>query len=167
MTPITNAHTHLELTNLAHLCPVEPMSFVAWMSRLVWHLRRRSKAQIETAIGQGIAELKGCGTTHVGDITNTWLSVEPLLVSGLHGIVYLEILGNDKYRALQRLEEAKRNIDKTRRHPNYGMMQAGLAIHAPYSSIQICCGREPNGVGLKMSPSAFTWPSLRLKPSCY
>ncbi len=133
MTPITNAHTHLELTDLAYLCPPEPVPFAAWMSRLVWHLRRRSKAQIEAAISQGIAELKACGTTHVGDITNTWLSVEPLLVSGLHGIVYLEILGNDKNRALQRLEEAKRNIDKTRRHPNYGMMQIGLSMHAPYS----------------------------------
>jgi cytosine/adenosine deaminase-related metal-dependent hydrolase len=133
MTPITNAHTHLELTDLAYLCPPDPVPFAAWMSRLVWHLRRRSKAQIEAAISQGIAELKACGTTHVGDITNTWLSVEPLLTSGLRGIVYLELLGNDKNRTLQRLEEAKREIDKTRRHRNYGMMQVGLSIHAPYS----------------------------------
>jgi cytosine/adenosine deaminase-related metal-dependent hydrolase len=67
MAPITNAHTHLELTDLVHLCPAEPMPFVRWMSRLVWHLQRRSPAQIGAAIAQGIAELKACGTTHVGD----------------------------------------------------------------------------------------------------
>ncbi|MBA7657362.1 hypothetical protein ES703_65299 [subsurface metagenome] len=32
------------------------------------------------------------GTTHVGDITATWQSVEPLLASGLQGMVYLEML---------------------------------------------------------------------------
>ncbi len=133
MTPITNAHTHLELTDLAHLCPAEPVPFVVWMSRLVWHLRRRSPARIQTAIAQGIAELKACGTTHVGDITNSWLSVEPLLASGLHGIVYLEVLGNDRNRALPRLEQAKRTIGRAREHPAYGPMQVGLSLHAPYS----------------------------------
>jgi len=133
MTPVTNAHTHLELTDLAYLCPTEPISFAAWMGRLVWHLRRRSKAQTQAAISQGIAELKACGTTHVGDITNTWLSVEPLLTSDLQGIVYLEVLGHNRNRALRRLDQTKRKIDQVRRHPNYGPIQIGLSIHSPYS----------------------------------
>jgi cytosine/adenosine deaminase-related metal-dependent hydrolase len=133
MTPITNAHTHLELTDLAHLCPAEPVTFVRWMGRLIWHLGRRSPAQIRAAVDRGIAELKASGTTHVGDITNSWLSVEPLLASGLRGVVYLEVLGQDKKRAIHRLEQAKRAIDEARRRPEYGPMQAGLSIHAPYS----------------------------------
>jgi cytosine/adenosine deaminase-related metal-dependent hydrolase len=96
-------------------------------------LGRRSKTQIRAGIERGIAELRACGTTHVGDITNTWLSVEPLMSSGLQGIVYLEILGHRQERALARLEQAKREIDQARRHANYGQMQIGLSLHAPYS----------------------------------
>jgi cytosine/adenosine deaminase-related metal-dependent hydrolase len=130
---ITNAHTHLELTGLAHLCPSEPVAFTSWMRRLVWHRRRQSKAQIQASIERGIAELEACGTTHVGDITATWQSVEPLLTSGLRGIVYLEVLGLDRRRTLQRLEQAKMAIHKARAHPNYGSMQVGLSLHTPYS----------------------------------
>jgi cytosine/adenosine deaminase-related metal-dependent hydrolase len=133
MITIANAHTHLELTDLARLYPAEPVPFVRWMTPLVWHLRRRSPAQVQRAIAQGIAELKACGTTQVGDITNSWLSLEPLLASGLRGVVYLEVLGQDKQRALHRLEEAKRAIDWARRRPEYGPMRVGLSLHAPYS----------------------------------
>ncbi len=133
MAPLVNAHTHLELTDLAQLCPAEPMDFVAWLARLVWRLRQRSTAQIRAAIERGISELAACGVTHVGDITNTWLSVEPLLTSGLRGVVFLEVLGHHQERALARLEEAKVAICQAQRHPNYGPMQVGLSIHAPYS----------------------------------
>ncbi len=130
---VTNAHTHLELTGLAHLCPVRPINFVTWLGRLAWQLRRQTTAQIQAGIARGIAELEACGTTHVGDITNSWLSVEPLLNSSLQGIVYLELLGHHRVRALARLEQAKRQIDRIRGHPRYGPMQVGLSIHAPYS----------------------------------
>lgn len=133
MIPITNAHTHLELTDLAHLCPSEPVPFVRWMARFAWNRWRRSKARVRASIHRGIAELKECGTTHVGDISATWQSVEPLLTSGLHGIVYLEVLGLNKKRALERLEKAKRAIHKARTHPEYGPMEVGLSLHAPYS----------------------------------
>lgn len=109
------------------------MAFVSWLRRLVWHRRRQSKAQTLASIERGIAELKACGTTHVGDITATWQSVEPLLESGLRGIVYLEVLGLNRERALQRLEQAKGAIHQARAHPNYGLMQVGLSLHAPYS----------------------------------
>lgn len=130
---LTNAHTHLELTDLAQLCPTEPTSFVRWMGRLVWQLQMRTKAQIQASIAHGIAELQACGTTHVGDITNTWLSVEPLLASGLHGVVYLEVLGHHRQRALQRLEQAKQKIKEVRRRTRKNTLQIGLSLHAPYS----------------------------------
>jgi cytosine/adenosine deaminase-related metal-dependent hydrolase len=109
------------------------MDFVAWLGRLVWNLRQRSESEIRASIARGIAELKAGGATHVGDITNTWLSVEPLLTSGLQGIVYLEVLGHRRARVLARLEQAKVEIQRARLHPNYGPMQVGLSIHAPYS----------------------------------
>jgi cytosine/adenosine deaminase-related metal-dependent hydrolase len=133
MLPITNAHTHLELTDLAHLCPAEPMPFVSWILQLVRHQRRRSKAQIQASIARGIAELQAHGTTYVGDITATWQSVEPLLASDLRGVVYLEVLGLDRKRALERLEQAKATLRRARARPDYGRVQAGLSLHAPYS----------------------------------
>ena len=133
MLPITNAHTHLELTDLAHLCPAEPMPFVSWILQLVRHQRRRSKAQIQASIARGIAELQTHGTTHVGDITATWESVEPLLASDLRGVVYLEVLGLNRKRALERLERAKVALRAARARPNYGRVRAGLSLHAPYS----------------------------------
>jgi cytosine/adenosine deaminase-related metal-dependent hydrolase len=131
--PLTNAHTHLELTDLAHLCPAEPMPFARWMLRLAWHLRRRSPAQVQAAIAGGIAELQACGTTHVGEVTATWRSVGPLLASGLRGVVYLEVLGLGRERALERLERAKGAIRRARTHPGHGHLQVGLSLHAPYS----------------------------------
>lgn len=133
MGPLTNAHTHLELTDLAYLCPREPVSMVSWMARLAWNLRKWSKTRFQASIEHGIAELQACGTTHLGDITRTWLSVEPLMSSGLHGVVYLEVMGHNQDKAFERLEQAKIEIHKARRYPGYGTMQVGLSLHAPYS----------------------------------
>jgi len=99
----------------------------------MWHARGRTRVQVRSAIEQGIAELLACGTTHVGDITASWLSLEPLLVSGLCGTVYLEVLGLDRDRALARLELAQDAILEARERPGYGPMQVGLSLHAPYS----------------------------------
>ncbi len=130
---VTNAHTHLELTALTHLCPAQPTSFLPWLARVGWKISRLSREEILSAIAQGIAELKTYGTTHVGDITHSWLSVEPLLASGLNGIVYLEVLGLERESAMERLQEAQKAIESARHHPNYGRMQVGLSLHAPYS----------------------------------
>jgi cytosine/adenosine deaminase-related metal-dependent hydrolase len=54
-------------------------------------------------------------------------------MSGLQGVVYLEVLGLKKQRALERLEKAKRAIHKARTHSDYGPMRVGLSLHAPYS----------------------------------
>jgi cytosine/adenosine deaminase-related metal-dependent hydrolase len=133
MGTLTNAHTHLELTDLARLCPKEPVSIVSWLGRLAWDLRKQSKARVRASVQHGIAELQACGTTHIGDITRTWLSVEPLMTSGLHGVVYLEVMGHNKDKAFKRLEQAKIEIRKARQYPGYGTMQIGLSLHAPYS----------------------------------
>jgi cytosine/adenosine deaminase-related metal-dependent hydrolase len=53
--------------------------------------------------------------------------------SGLHGVVYLEVMGHNKDKAFKRLEQAKIEIRKARRYPNYGAVQVGLSLHAPYS----------------------------------
>jgi hypothetical protein len=49
----------------------------------------------QRAIEAAIETLIVAGTVAVGDISATGLSVEPLLRSGLAGVVYLEVLGFD------------------------------------------------------------------------
>ncbi len=133
MSPTTNAHLHLELTGLAHLCPSEPVSFLSWIRRLVWQKQWQSKNQILAGIEKGIAALESYGTTHIGDISATGWSVDPLLRSRLKGKIYLEILGLNEKNALNRLEQKKVEINRIRRRPHYGDLQVGLSLHAPYS----------------------------------
>jgi cytosine/adenosine deaminase-related metal-dependent hydrolase len=133
MQPVTNAHTHLELSDLAHLCPPEPVCFSTWMRRLIWNLIWRRGRDVRAAVERGIGALRVAGTTHVGDVTASWQSVEPLLESGLQGAVYLEVAGLQRERALARLEQAKARITEARAHPGHGRMQVGLSLHAPYS----------------------------------
>jgi cytosine/adenosine deaminase-related metal-dependent hydrolase len=47
--------------------------------------------------------------------------------------VHLEVRGLRRKHALQKLATAKTAIHKARKHPNYGSMQLGLSLHAPYS----------------------------------
>ena len=129
----TNAHTHLELTDLAHLCPSQPVPFATWMKRLIWNLIWRRRREVKAAVERGIKRLRACGTTHVGDVTATWESVEPLMDSGLQGVVYLEVAGLERERALARLEQAEARIARARARPGYGAMQVGISLHAPYS----------------------------------
>ena len=131
--PVTNAHTHLELTDLSYLCPDQPVRLQAWFRNVQWYLQNTSEGQLRASIERGIRELKACGTTHVGDVSASWESITPLLRSGLKGIVYLEVRGLRKEPALKKLENAKTAIDKVRQLPDYGPMQVGLSLHAPYS----------------------------------
>jgi aminodeoxyfutalosine deaminase len=131
--PTTNAHTHLELTGLVHLYMTGSERLETWMGQVLRHRRELSKTQIYTAIQQGIKELKTAGTTHVGDISATWLSVEPLVESGLKGIVYLEVRGLNRKQALEKLEAAKKYIDQMRRERGSSPMQVGLSLHSPYT----------------------------------
>jgi cytosine/adenosine deaminase-related metal-dependent hydrolase len=130
---LTNAHTHLELTGLARLCPTCPTTLTRWLPRLAWQLRARPAAQARESVAQGIAALRACGTTHVGDITATGESVAPLLASGLDGVVYLEVLGLGQKEGLDRLRRAQATIRRARAHPNHGPLRVGLSLHAPYS----------------------------------
>src|SRR5690349_7776922 len=97
MPNLTNAHTHLELNWLAAYCPpVSGVSFFPWIVGLIERGRgmggRREKVN-EASIEDGLLALLSAGTTHVGDITLSGLSIGPLLSSGLKGIVYVEVLG--------------------------------------------------------------------------
>lgn len=103
------------------------------MGNLILSLWRRSPASYRDAVVKGIRELQTCGTTHVHDVSNTWLGVETLLTSGLHGCVYLEVMGQRRERALSRLKTASQRIGELRRRHGDSPMQIGLSAHSTWS----------------------------------
>jgi aminodeoxyfutalosine deaminase len=125
-----NAHTHLELGSFADLLPTA-QPFTEWILDLVKRRGGVDNLVYQQAIEVAIATLIAAGTVAVGDISATGLSVEPLLRSGLAGVVYLEVLGFDPEQALPRLIAKQREIDTWRRQE--GRMRVGLSVHAPYS----------------------------------
>ncbi|MCI0393732.1 MAG: amidohydrolase family protein [Chloroflexi bacterium] len=137
--PLVNCHTHLELGWLADLCPAgagEP--FTDWIARLV--LRRRAVYQdgegeklTRQAVEDGIQRLLDSGVTHVGDISSHGLSVEPLLDSGLAGVVYVEVIGSNREQGLASFEVARAIVEKHRPRERNGL-RLGLSPHAPYST---------------------------------
>lgn len=133
-----NAHTHLELSWAAHLCPEPPgVAMPQWLANLDKHWGgnkslEEEREQTLTAVSAGIAQLKAAGVTHVGDISNTGLSIEPLLDSGLAGVVYIEVWGLDKQVALDRFAWARQLLEKWRPQERNGL-RIGLTPHASYT----------------------------------
>lgn len=141
MQPIVNAHTHLELGWLKHICPRgRGKPFVNWMEKLIGLNREAREAGRrdelnKLSIERGIAELKACGTTHVGDITQSGLSVKPLFESGLSGVVYIEVIGSVREVAMFMFERAVQMVNEFRpiQPQNF---KIGITAHAPYSTHQ-------------------------------
>lgn len=139
MKPLVNCHTHLELGWLADLCPAgdgEP--FVPWIVKLVNRNRHAAESGqrekwMRAAIEQGIQSLLDCGTTHIGDISQSGLSIEPLLESGLAGIVYVEVIGPEAGMWPASFERAKKLVERYRPAERNGL-RIGLSPHAPYST---------------------------------
>ena len=135
--PVTNAHTHLELAALANKCPdVTGKDFVDWVvkdiDKGIQELGNTAPRIFAEAVEKSIQGLIDAGVTMVGDVTNSGVSIEPLLQSGLHGMVYVEYIGTDSGQARTKLNKIASTIEKHRHHIQRGM-HIGLSIHAPYS----------------------------------
>lgn len=129
-----NCHTHLEFTAFEELRPATPIAFAEWLRGLVALRPLRPdgpRERLRAGIEAGIAQLLAAGTTHIGDISQSFESVQPLLQSGLAGVVYLEVIGIVPERAYQRWDVVVRELDCWRQHE--GQMRVGLTLHAPYS----------------------------------
>ncbi|MGB1288855.1 MAG: amidohydrolase family protein, partial [Aggregatilineales bacterium] len=85
------------------------------------------------AIEAGIEQLINAGITTVGDISATGLSIEPLMNSGLRGIVYIELLGTNPTQLQSRFHDVRELIEKWRPRERADGIQIGLSFHAPYS----------------------------------
>jgi aminodeoxyfutalosine deaminase len=137
ISPITNAHTHLELGWTGDYRPgLAGQPFTPWLTAMIEHRRKQGAESGRLAaesIDTGIQALLDSGTTTVGDISSNGLSIKPLLESGLQGVVYVEILSRWSREADERLNRARAIIDQWRPHERNGMC-IGLSIHSPYTT---------------------------------
>lgn len=133
MLPVTNAHTHLELSCLAQSFSSNHMELLPWLGDVARKMKQLTADEIHTSVQQGIDALKLCGTTHVCDVTASWASVQPLQESGLNGTVFMEVLGFNKPHGLEKLEHAVNRIDQARQQNFASPMKVGLTVHSPYT----------------------------------
>lgn len=175
--PLVNCHTHLELGWLADLCPAPPgVPFHHWMVHLIQVRRARREAGdhdalTRRAVEDGIARLHAAGVTHVGDISQTGLSIAPLLASGLAGVVYLEVIGVPDAQWQARFDAARRLLDEWRPRERNGL-RLGITLHAPYSlppqafeTIVPFCLREELPLCIHVAESPYENPLLLGQPN--
>ena len=137
ISPVVNAHTHLELGWLDEWRPnVTGREFADWIINTVGTVGRSLGTARPTvsqvAVEKGIESLIESGTTTVCDISSLGLSIEPLFNSGLKGIVFIEVIGVNQEQAEEKFAFAKEMIEKWRPKERNGM-RIGLSIHSPYS----------------------------------
>ncbi len=101
-----NAHTHLELSNLAGAVPAD-RGFVTWIEDQMRVRAERGPDDVPTAVRGAIATIQAQGTAAVADVSNSLAAVGPLAESGLHALVLHEILGFDPSKASLIFEQTK------------------------------------------------------------
>jgi cytosine/adenosine deaminase-related metal-dependent hydrolase len=129
---LVNAHTHLELSHLRDRVP-SASSFVSWAGQVVRARRDQTDPaapEILSAVADGIAEAVRCGTALVGDISNSLVTVEPLVRSELSAVVFYELIRFNALDPGALVEEAGRRVDLLPAKPS---VRVDLAAHAPYS----------------------------------
>ena len=129
---LLNAHTHLELSGLSELLPSVPETMAPWLARVGRSMAGLDRRALSEATETGIAALRAAGIGSVCDITSTGASIDPLLASGLEGIVFLEIRGIGRREAVEALERAQSTIAEARKAARRSTMRVGLALHSPY-----------------------------------
>ncbi len=136
---LVNAHTHLELGWYERFRSRLPIPFHKWMKQFLrrnTNMRERQgvlEQYQQQSIRKGITSLKQAGITHVGDITLSGFSIEPLLESGLSGVVYIEILGLEEGVGEFMFKRATQMLEQYRPDEQNGL-RIGLSAHAVYTT---------------------------------
>src|SRR5262245_55504363 len=134
---LVNAHTHLELSDLA--APLHPhLPFTAWLKSVMAH--RRTRAHTGTAapslsddafakriVEQGRRESAQWGSTSIGDIAGAGGHASQDAIDGPRIVAFLEILGLASERMAGQLQRARAHLFEP------GGRSRGLSPHAPYS----------------------------------
>jgi cytosine/adenosine deaminase-related metal-dependent hydrolase len=129
---LVNAHTHLELSYLRDQVPPSP-AFVGWVRTLMAARRegpRPDAPEVLAAVDAAIDGAIACGTAVVGDISNSLVTLRPLLTSPLAAVVFYELIRFNAQDPDGLVERAHADIEALRPTDR---VRASLAAHAPYS----------------------------------
>lgn len=130
-----NAHTHLDQTAFAAFGQVSRIQggFVQWINELVMTRRTTPLKTMIEGTREGVRLLRESATAAVGDFSNNLISVEPLIESGLYGVVYYLLTGPDPRDAPQRLQKAQEQVRQWQREYGEARIHFGVALQAPYA----------------------------------
>ncbi len=143
-----NAHTHLELAALNEapnggfeeqspdaLTGPHTENEVAWLRKVVDQRRDASVATYRVAVGRNLQASIAAGTTLLADITTAGLSWNQVAASTLRAVVFAEVIGLKRYRALQSSDAAWDWLATVRPENQVAACaRPGLSPHAPYST---------------------------------
>jgi cytosine/adenosine deaminase-related metal-dependent hydrolase len=93
MAALINAHTHLSLSALAHLAR-KGLGFVDWVRELIQARDKLTENQVRVAALQAAAAARSSGTGCMAEVGPVEPGREALQISGMDGVVFLEVLGN-------------------------------------------------------------------------
>jgi cytosine/adenosine deaminase-related metal-dependent hydrolase len=130
-----NAHTHLDQTAFAALGqPTASQSgFVSWLTHLVTTRKATTLPTMVEGARKGVRLLQESATAAVGDFSNNHISVEPLVESGLYGVVYTLVTGPNPADAERVLHRAREQVQQWRRTYGEERLRFGVALQAPYA----------------------------------
>lgn len=129
-----NAHTHLELPFIEPPA-ADPEDQIAWLERVVVTRRHTTPDAAARQVERGIAASLAAGTTLVGDISTAGLSWTALNASPLRGVVFSELIGLKRERAMSTSTMAFEWLAKVSRNPpDPARLRPGLSPHAPYTT---------------------------------
>ena len=133
MPGFVNAHTHLELSHLEGAVPGD-RGFVPWIEDQLRVRAEHSTHEMPVAIRKAIAAMQAGGTAAVADVSNSLAAVGPLDESGIHAVVFHEILGFDPAKAATVFDQTRAARDAARAAlPACSGVRIEIAAHAPHS----------------------------------
>ena len=129
-----NAHTHLELAPMPAPEGDGPEDEIDWLSRVVAGRQRGTAAPGGSTIRDHVAQAVAAGTTAIADTASLGSSWEEIAAAPLRGIVFTEIIGLKRMRALETCEAAFDWLALVRDDGSGRKVRPGLSPHAPYST---------------------------------
>ncbi len=127
---LVNAHTHLELTELAGRLPED--DFPTWIRRIRELKAALSPAEFLKAARRGLRDCYAAGVTTIADTGDSGAAIEVLDEYGGSGIAYLEVFGPHPADAGDRLAELQERVATLRRFASE-RVRIGVSPHAPYT----------------------------------
>lgn len=130
-----NAHTHLELGRLEGADESATEDEIAWLGRVIAQRRDTPEATMLANVRDNLAASIAAGTTLLGDITTAGRSWEVLADAPLRSVVFTELIGLRRERAMEVSLRAFEWLARaTRGAEPESRARAGLSPHAPYST---------------------------------